>query len=231
MLNENSLQVLNNITNITNSAIISYPCTTITNPSRDVLCNIYFDKIDDGSWKEFGIMDLSSFLNALSILENPTIEQDDIYIKAYDPDSTIEFVTSYPSTLEDFTIDPEVITSTCNADSVLEVEIDTNLITKIKKGSGVFKNLRDLFIIKEGDKIYLKTGNKESFNRTQNSYTVYLDPIIDTGKDFELVIPIENFLTLPLMDFTLKIKYYPAKDAYRVILENDIFQFLFTLKN
>jgi hypothetical protein len=230
MLNENSIQILNTITNITNSAIISYPVTTITNSTRDILGNIDFSTIDSDTWQEFGIMDLSSFLNSIGILDTPTIEQNDIFIKAYDPNSTIEFVTSYPSTLEDFTANPEIIESTSRTDSVLEVGIDSTLFTKIKKGSSVFKNLRDLFIIKKGDEIYLKTGNKETFSSASNSYTHYLEPTLNKGKDFEIIIPIENFLNLPLMDFTMKVKYNEDKDAYRLLFENEIFKFLFTLK-
>jgi len=230
MLNKNTLDVLNAITNVTNSAIISYPVTTITNSRRDTLCNIDFSKIDDESWKEFGIMDLNSFLNAINILDEPSITQDDIYIKASDENSKIEFVTSYPSTLDDFTIDPDIITSTANATSVVEVPINIEVIQKIKKGAQVFKNLNDLFIIKEGSKIFLKTGNKESYTRTQNSYSITLDCTLNTGKDFELVIPIENFLNLPNMDFTMKVKHKETTDEYRLIIENDIFQFLFTLK-
>jgi hypothetical protein len=222
---------LNSITKITNSAIISYPVTTITNSQRDVLCNIDFSKIDEEFWQEFGIMDLSSFLNAISILDEPTIKQDGVFIKAYDTNSTIEFVTSYPSTLEDFTANPEIIESTSKAPSILEVPITADLFTKIKKGASVFKNLLDLFIISEDGKVYLKTGNKETYTSTSNSYTHYLEPDINKGKDFKLIIPIDNFLNLPQMDFTMKVKYNEARDEYRLLFENDIFKFLFTLKN
>jgi hypothetical protein len=231
MLNKNSIEVLKSINSITNSAIISYPVTTITNAKRDIYGNIDFSKIDDEGWKDFGIMDLNSFLNAIDILEDPVIKQDNIYIRANDPNSKIEFVTSYPSTLEDFSADPDIVSTTAAAPSVLEVPIDTDLIAKIKKGSSVFKNLKDLFIVKKGDEVYLKSGNKETFNRTQNSYTIHLDPILNINNDFEIVIPIENFLSLPSMDFTMKVKYNEKKDEYRLILENEIFQFLFTLKN
>jgi hypothetical protein len=231
MLNKNSLQVLNSITKITNSAIISYPVTTITNSKRDVLCNIDFSKIDEEGWQEFGIMDLSSFLNAISILDDPTIEQDGIFIKAHDTNSNIEFVTSYPSTLEDFTANPDIIESTSKAPSILEVPIDADLFTKIKKGASVFKNLLDLFVISEGDKVYLKTGNKETYTSASNSYTHYLEPNLNTGKDFQLVFPIENFLNLPQMDFTMKVKYNETRDEYRLMFENEIFKFLFTLKS
>jgi hypothetical protein len=230
MLNKNVRDVLNSIKTITNSAIITYPVSTITNAKRDILANIDFSKIDDEPWEEFGIFDLNSFLSAISILDDPTIEQDGVFIKAQDPNSKVEFVTSYPSTLEDFTANPKIIESTAKADSILEVPIDTDLFTKIKKGSSVFKNLLDLYIVKEDDKVYVKTGNKETYSSTSNSYTHYLEPTLSTDKNFEIIIPIENFLALPLMDFTMKVKYNKEKDAYRLIFENEIFTFLLTLK-
>jgi hypothetical protein len=117
-----------------------------------------------------------------------------------------------------------------NAPSVVEIPINTEIFTKIKKGSSVFKNLKDLFIIKEGDSIYLKTGNKESYSHSQNSYKHNLTPSTISGKDFELVIPIENFLSLPLMDFDMKVKYNEKKDEYRLVFQNDIFKFILALK-
>ena len=230
MLNTESIEVLKSVNKITNSAIISYPVTTITNDRRDIFGNVDFSKLTDKSWKEFGIMDLSSFLGSLSVLEEPTITQEDIYIKAKDNISSIEFVTSFPSTLGDFTADPEIIVSTSAANSTVEIPIDVDTITKIRKGAQVFKNLKDLFIIKEGDKIYLKTGNKETFSSANNSFTINLQPSLNTGKDFEIVIAIENFLNLPLMDFTMKIKYNPTRDENRLIVENEIFSFLLISK-
>ena len=229
MLNKNTRDILQAVNNMTNSMIISYPVTTFTNDKKTILGNINFEDIDEG-WNEFGIMDLNSFLNSLNILEDPTITQKDVFIKADDSNSSIEFVTSYPSILEDFTTNPDIISRTVAADSILEVEIDSDLFSKIKKGSSVFKSLLDLFIIKEGDKIYLKTGNKESYTRTQNSYTFYLDPSIDKGEDFEIVIPIENFLSLPAMKFIMMVKMNQQTGEKRLVFVNDIFEILLTAK-
>ena len=227
MLNENSIQILQSIVNITNSAILSYPVTTIQNQNRNVIANIDFSKIDD-EFEEYGIFDLSSFLGALSVLEAPVITLQNKVIEAKDSDSQIKFVTSSPSSLEDFTTNPAKITTTCSAKSVVEVQIDTDLINRIRKGASVFKTLKDLFIIKEGDKIILKTGNKESFARQDNSYTINLEPSLCHGDDFNIAIPIDNFLALPAMDFTLAIKQGPSGD-YRVVMENQIFQFVLSV--
>jgi len=224
MLNENSIQILQSIVNITNSAILSYPVTTIQNQNKNVLANIDFSQLDE-SFEEFGIFDLSSFLGALMILEEPNISLINKVITAQDADSTIKFVTSSPSSLEDFTTDPEKITSTCAVGSILEVDINVDLFNRIRKGASVFKTLKDLFIVKEGDNISLKTGNKESFARQDNSYKINLTPTLDAGVDFNIAIPIDNFLSLPSMDFKLAIKHGPD-GSFRVVMENKIFQFV-----
>jgi len=223
MLNPASIQILQAISNITNSAILDYPVTTIQNVNKSILGNIDLSKVDT-EFESYGIFDLSSFLGALSVLEEPTIILDNKMVIAKDLDSTIKFVTSSPASLEDFTTDTEKITSTLAAPSVVEVEIDTDLINRIRKGASVFKTLKDLFIIKEGDKITLKTGNKESFARQDNSYTIELSPSINSGDNFNIAIPIDNFLSLPAMNFKLAIK--KKGENIRVVMENEIFQFV-----
>lgn len=229
MLNKNTIQILNSITNITNSAIISYPITTISNVGSDVLVNIDFSQIED-EFEEYGIYDLNSFLGALSILNEPKIDLTDGVITAKDADSSIQFIVSDPAALGDVTTNPENITSTCAAASTVEVEMNTELMGKIRKGAGVFKTLKDIFITKEGDRVSIKTGNKETFNSRSNSYSVDLDPTLNTGNDFEIAVPIDNFLSLPSMDFTLKVKYNEKANQHRLVMENKIFQAVLTVK-
>jgi len=223
MLKPASIQVLQSITNITNSVIVDYPITTIQNPSRDVIGNINFANVDE-EFSSYGIFDLNSFLGALSVLDEPTINLEEGIIKAVDTDSSINFVTSSLASLEDFTTNPQKITSTVAFDSVVEVAIDIDLINRIRKGASVFKSLKDLFIVKEGAKLTLKTGNKESFSRQDNSYTINLNPTVNNGADFNIAIPIDNFLSLPAMDFTLAIK--EKNGQYRVVMQNEIFEFV-----
>jgi len=229
VLNKDSIALLQSVTNITNSVLISYPITTITNESKDVLGNIDFSKVDPVGWEEFGIFDLNSFLGAVGILEEPTLTLSNTSLVAADINSSISFVVSDVSTMEDFTTDPENITTTCEADSVVEVKIDNNLIAKIRKGVSVFKNLEDLFIVKEGSDIFLRTGNKESFARTNNSYQIKLEADVVSGPDFEITLLVNNFLSLPAMDYTMKVKYNSEYDLHRVTMENAIYQFVLSL--
>lgn len=231
MLNKEAIKILQSITAISNSAIISYPITTIINDDADILCNIDFRVIDDQEFEEFGIMDLGSFLNAIDVLDEPSIELINKEVIAKDTNSQISFLTSSLAGLEEYTTDPHNITSIIESDTaIVEVTVDTALIAKIRKGASVFKTLRDLFIIKNKDGVFLKTGNKETFVSRTNSYTIKLDTDIDIGDDFEIAIPINNFLALPNMEYALKIKYNEAVGAYRVTLENDIFDFVLSIR-
>ena len=224
MLNKDTIQILQSITGITNSAIITYPETTIQNYNKDVIGTIDFSKRDSESWEEFGIFDLSNFLNALSVLNDPVINLNGDSITAKDSDSEIKFITSYPSALEEFTTNPSKIYSTLQADSVVEVEIDTDTINRIRKGANVFKTLKDIFFIKEGDSFYIKTGNKKKFESQENSYSIKLDTEVLRGENFEIAVPIDNFLSLPQINFNLQIK--EKNGQYRVALTNDIFKFV-----
>jgi len=224
LLNKETLQILQSITGITNSAIITYPITTIQNYNKNIIGTIDFSVNEDGGWEEFGIFDLSNFLGALTVLNDPKIILEDNTIIAKDEDSEIQFVTSYPDALQDFTTNPSKVETTLAVDSVIEVNISTDTINRIRKGANVFKTLKDLFLVKEGDNFYIRTGNKNKFNSKENSYSIKLEPELVKGDDFEIAIPINNFLTLPQIDFKLMIK--EKNGQYRVTLTNKIFKFV-----
>lgn len=230
MLNKEAIKVLQSVTSITNSAIISYPITTIINEDADVLGTIDFSIIDADKFDEFGIMDLGSFLNALDVLEAPAITLVNKEIIAKDSDSQISYITSSPISLGEFTTDAINVTSIIEAPSIVEVKVDKALIAKIRKGAGVFKALKDLFIIKNDEGVFLKTGNKESFSSRDNSYKIKLDTEKSEGKNFEIAVPVANFLALPTMESTLKVKYNSQRDSYRVTVENAIFNFVLSIR-
>ena len=94
------------------------------------------------------------------------------------------------------------------------------------------KTLKDIFIIKEGDNLSFRTGNKNTYDISQHSYEVKFQPKISKGKDFKIAIPIDNFLKPPMMEFNLAIKHKEVNgsDDYRICFGNEIFRFVLAQK-
>jgi len=226
MLNKDAIQIIKGMSQINNQTVIDYPVSTISNPTRDVLGLVNFENITN-DFESFGLYDTVAFLGALDILEDPKIEKNKNIIKAYDENSTIEYVTSDPSILSESTFDPKIVESTLNITPVVSCDIDVNTFNKIKKGVNVFKTLKDLFFVKSDNNFYIKTGNKETFTQSSNSYQLKLDCDI-IGNDFEIAIPAENFLSLPVMDYKLSI--HEKNGNYRISMINSIFKFVMAVK-
>ena len=227
MLTKASVQVLQSITAITNSVLIEYPITTIRNESGGVIGTINFSVLDE-EFEEFGIFDLSSFLGALDVLDEPVVTLNAGIITAKDTNSSISFVTSSAASLEEFTDDPRKVTSSVDSDSVVDVDIDTDLMSKIRKGTSIFKSLKDIRLVNKDGVFSLSTANITSFSHQENSYSITLEETSkNTNLDFDIAIPINNFLSLPNMNFTMSIKEKQGK--FRVVLYNEIFSFVLPL--
>jgi len=227
MLNKDSIQIIKGMSQINNQAVIEYPISTIANPTRDVLGLVNFEVITK-EFDDFGLYDTVSFLGALDILDDPKIEKNNNVIKAYDENSTIEYVTSDPSILSESTFNPEIVKSTLDISPIVSCNIDVDTFNKIKKGVNVFKTLKDLFFVKVGNDFYIKTGNKETFAQSSNSYQLKLNCNTIIGSDFEIAIPAENFLSLPVMEYKLGI--HEKNGNYRISMVNEIFKFVLAIK-
>ncbi len=178
----------------------------------------------------FGIYDTSNFLASLDLLDDPEIVLENGTIIASDESSKLRFITSDPSQL-DIDVNPKVITTTLKVDSAMEFDIGSELLNKIKKASSVFKTFDTLFIIKEGRNVSLKIGSKDSFSKTNNSFSINIIPSLDNGNDndFELALPLESILKIPVMDYTFRIKHNIEKDVYRIVVDNDLLIFILSL--
>ncbi len=229
MLNKNTQTVLKSLLPINNSFVVNYPTMTIIDEYKTLMGKVDLSITAD-QLPEFGIFDGARFLSALDLLEGDSeITLQDNLIVAKDANSEMEFLTSQPSSLEDAVAKEAVITSTEAIASVLECEVTIDTLNKLKKAAGVFKVMNTLFLTKNGPDIAMKIGSKENFNMSKDSYNIKVQPSLDEANNFELPIPLENIMKLPVADYTLKVKHNAERDVYRVILTNDIYTFLFTL--
>ncbi len=225
MLNKKTQQVLKSLLGVNNSMIVSKDMTVV-DEFKTLLGKVNLGLLEDDI-KEFGLYDAGGFLNAVSLLDDPTIELEENLLKIKDQNTSIEYVITDLSALEDCVVDPEIIETTQNTSSVLDFELTQEVLDKIKKASSVFKTSDALYIISSGGKTTLKVATKESFVSSRNSFSISIDA--SSEKDFELPIPLENIMKIPSVGYTVSLKYNQERDAYRVVLSNEIYTFVFTL--
>lgn len=227
MINKDTRGILKSLISVNNSMIVE-PVMHGADEFKSILFRANLNELEEGI-QEFGIFDMSSFLSSLDLLEDATVELDGNTITATDATSTLKFITSDISALEDIAIKPSIIDSTIQAPSTLEFNFGSELLTRIKKASGVFKTFDTAFLICDEGNVEVKLGSKDSFSRSNNSFAISVEPDMNAGRNFELAIPLESLLKVPGMDYTLQVKYNEAKDAYRIVLNNTILTFIMSL--
>ncbi len=228
MLKNETRTLLKSLIPINNSMIIEDEMFG-SDEFKSIIFKANLKELEEGI-ETFGIFDVSNFLGSLDLLENPEISIENNSIVATDESSTLKFITSDPSSL-DIDINPKVIDTTLAVDSILEFGLTSELLQKIKKASAVFKTFDSLFIVKESEKITLKLGAKDSFSKSNNSFSIAIAPSLNTGEnDFELAIPLESILKLPVFDYQLLVKYNSDKDVFRVVCKNALLTFILSLK-
>jgi hypothetical protein len=228
MLSKDTRAIMKSMLAINNSMIIE-DTTYGKDEFSSILFKLNLNELESEPLTPFGIFDMASFLSALDLLDEPTVTLSGNTISASDANSTLKFVTSDISSLEDIQVKPSVIESTVKVPSILEFNFGSAAIGKLKRASATFKTFDTAFIVKEGDDIQIKMGTKDSFSKSNNSFSMKIEADVDAGKDFEVALPLESLLKIPSMDFTLAVKYNEARDAYRVVLENSLLTFVMSL--
>ena len=196
---------------------------------NSILFKANIDKIET-IVTEFGIYDTPNFLSALDLLEDPSSVLKDGIITSSDADTTLRFIATGVSALESAQVNEKVLETTLEKDSDVEFSFTTDLINKIKKASSVFKTFDTMWLTNDTGRLSISMGTANSFSKNNNSFNVTVPATVSSARDFNLSLPLESIQKVPSMDYTFMVKYNEAKDASRVILENDLFVFLLSLK-
>jgi len=229
MINEATRSILKQLKAVNNQMILSnetYGC----NEFKSILFKADLALAGDNIPEEFGIFDMTNFISALELLEEPEVSYDAStkVVTAKDGNSTLQFLTSTPDSLDNVQINPKLISSTVAAESVFECQITDGHLKQIKKAQGVFKNFDTLWIDNTNEAM-MKLGTKNSFSKSNNAFSIKLEAGINT-KEFSISLPLESLMVLPDMDYTLRVKYNSERDAYRVVLDNPLLTFVLSLQ-
>lgn len=184
-LSETTLSVLKNFSNINQSILFKQGNQLRT---ISVMKNILAEAtIDDKFPKDFGIYDLTQFLNGLSLHQSPELDfSNDSYVKISEGKMRSKYFFS----------DPTVIVTPPDKDIAIpsvdvQFELKTQQLDRLLKAAAVYQ-LPDLSVVGEAGVVKLVVHNKK--NDTSNDFSIIVG---ETNNEFSFNFKVENIKILP----------------------------------
>lgn len=220
MFNKESIDFLKSINRISNSIVLTYPVTTGRSEGSDIAYKFDLSKFDNDEFPEIGIYDLAGFLGIFSMFEpDRKVQIVDNVVTVSDSTTSVNYLTTAPSVLTQFTYGIQQFEKTNTFPTVLEMPLTVEDIRKLKIASSNLKELDTAVIRSLDDEVTLELSVLEKFKKSSNSFKIR-KPVSGT-KNFSIGVSLETISKIPQVDYTLIIKYNETRDAYRIILKTD----------
>lgn len=220
MFNSNTLDVLQSINQITNSAILEFPVSVFVAETGDIQAYWDISKVDPDEFPSIGLMDsLSDFLQLFKLFpEDRSVSIEDNVISVKSGRSASTLITSNLVLMDAFKRDATQFERTEEVPSVAVFDLEVEDMKQIKSASSVFRDLTEVIITSQDGEIEVSLGATNRFGARSNTYSVVKDA--ETTKEFEIKIPVENFKVLPNSEYEVQIKYNSKRDSYRILMIN-----------
>ena len=184
-LSDNTLSLLKNFSNINQSILFKQGNKLRT---MSVMKNILAEAtIDEELPKDFGIYDLSQFLNGMGLHNSPELDfQDDSYVIIREGSSRSKYFFADPN---DIITPPDKPIELPSED--VTFEISTDQLDKLLKAAGIYQ-LPDLSVV--GDSNGVKIVVRDKKNETSNDFSITVG---ETSDIFSFNFKVENIKILP----------------------------------
>lgn len=233
MFNNNLVEVLTQINNMTNSIILKYPETVAVSESQDMMILFNTKALDPDAFADIGLKDsLSDFLNLFKLFpddKSVTIDANTINISSGTMSSL--YIMDNVALMDAYNKDAIQFSKTAAVPNVASFDLDDEDIKNIKSATSVFKDLSEVIFTSKDDNMKVSLGATNKFNAKSNTFSVTKPA--NTSKEFEIKIPVENFKMLPGSNYTVDVKYNAVRDSYRILMHNkslEGFKILMTVK-
>jgi len=194
---DNTIQVLKNFALI-HPALTFKPGKTVAviSETRSMLASA---KLDVNIDKTFAIHDMSSFLNSISMFEEPELEVGNTYVDIKKEKEGIKYALSSPDLIPD---PPEKFPTLPSKD--LEFKINKTIFSRIMKGAGIV-GADTICIIGDKCDITIECRTIHQGSRESNSGSQYQVEVGTTPYKFKFIFSTENFSKIKPDDYDVSI--------------------------
>jgi hypothetical protein len=216
MLNKNTREILGQLGQINQSQIITYPVSTIM-LGKAIQAFLDVSKLGEKEFEEIGVYDINQLNAVVSVIDDPEITNDNGTLTIKNKSQSIKYGTTTIDIIEgECRGNPDLLGRiTGNNELVMNFEIDAKELERLKKMSGLLKDLTDLVISSEGGEITLEVTSKE---KSSNNYSVnVVESTINEEVSMSLIMDVVK--KLPNSGFKVSV-YKSAKGSLVAVFES-----------
>jgi len=204
MLNKNTKNVLSALSAINTQAIITYPVTGIK-MGNNIQAFFNLEKLGEASFEEFGIFNIPELLSTIGVIgEDADIDLTSGILTISNDNSNIRYATTNISLIEEEARTKlDMVDRIKTNELVATFELPAGELDKLKKVSGVLKDLTDLSIDcakDESDVITLTAQGKE---KSSNNIAIKFNGVVNS--EVQLKIVMSNLSKLPNTSYNVSV--------------------------
>jgi hypothetical protein len=223
MLNQKTREVLGALGAINQSQIISYPVTVVKmGKSIQAFLDVSSEAengCQEEEFDEFGVYVINELNSVINVIDDPEIALDNRILTIKNDNSSVQYGTTQLEVIEsEARGNPQVIDNVMNPErntKVLSFNLNNKELDRIKKMSGLLKNLSDLKIEAKDGEVTLTVTAKE---RSSNNFSVTIDG--EVGEELTMLLLMDSINKLPSSDYKVHI-FKSSKGSLVAVFESE----------
>lgn len=209
MLSKNTQAVVNQLKDISPSAIFSYPITGIRDANKTIIAFIELDKLGDSEFEEFGVIKVREFMDLLAIAGDADTSLENGIINIKSKDIKCRYLTTDIDVLESsFRAKPIMLQKVEETPAASTFTITSQELDKIKRVSALL-SLENFVVSSKDNLVNVNVGNSSINTKSESNefQLTFSDCIV--SEECNVLLSINNVRKLPAGDYDVKIAKSP----------------------
>lgn len=204
MLNRQSMSVVSQLRDVSDSIVFTYPITGIRSSSGSIFAFLDVKKLGSEEFEEFGILKFKELVDLINVAgTDAEISLDNKVINIKSDKIKCRYITTSIDTLDKtFKAPIAQIEKTNNAEAAMTFTINSNELSQIKKVSALL-GIKDLVISCDDNNIFVRTENYSQKN--SNDFNIKMEDCSVNIPNTTVILGMDNFKKLPDGNYTVKV--------------------------
>lgn len=220
MLNKNMKNVLSALSAINTQAIITYPVTGIK-MGNNIQAFFNLEKLGETETEEYGIFNIPELLSTIGVIgDDADVSMTEGILNITNDSANIRYQTTNISVIEDECRTKLDMVDRVQSDKntkVMTFDLPSTELDKLKKVSGVLKDLTELSIKSEKGESDVITLTAQGKEKSSNNIAIKFNGVVE--EEVELKIVMSNLAKIPNTSYKVSV-YKSSKGSLITLFES-----------